>query len=219
MRNFLFSTLIVFLFSSGVAQAGHEKGNGAYGLDCYFPSRGSVAFLYDVMEAYQRYGLRIHDPRQNSRDYDLANLAILYVEGLERLDPPRAAKYKGWIKSFKSEAKFLSSIELTDTEDLGVGIIPEGCKLQQMVVQVSSVLPRGPRYLINAEVWKKTDFFNRAATLVHEVIYRDLIESNPAVSTSEGVRYLNMLLFSSDIKNLKPEEYKVLMERLGFNRR
>ncbi|MBS1970914.1 MAG: hypothetical protein JSU04_11440 [Bdellovibrionales bacterium] len=219
----MFRTLIaifmtLFSVSTWAQVSGHEKGNGGYGVSC--PSvDGTNVFLYDTVEAKLRYNLSVQDPRPSPyAGISLIDTALLYLNSIKNLDPNRYKKYKTWIEDFPKNARALPSAEMGPVGDIGFSILPKGCRLEQLVIQHEPVGPEDRRYLINSDLWQKMGVLDRAATMLHEVIYRDLLEINPAVRTSEKVRYLNALIFSGELGKRTPSQYRDLMKHLGFTR-
>lgn len=212
--------LIMTLFSANTwAQvSGHEKGNGGYGVVC--PGRNGLnVFLYDVVEAQLRYNLLIQDPRpMPTANVSVIDTALLFIKSLKTLDPPRYQRYKTWIQEFPSNVRVLKSAEMGAVGDIGFSILPKGCTLEQIVIQHEPLAPEDLRYLLNGELWGKMETLNRAATILHEVIYRDLLRINPSVQSSEKVRYLNALIFSDELRKRTPAQYQDLMKHLGFIR-
>lgn len=91
MKSLLILFFLSFSFLSTYAQAGHDKGNGAYGLSCLSYDNTPMSFLYDVVEANKIYDLTIYAPKGQDTPF---LIALAYIEGLKKLDPVRYEKYK-----------------------------------------------------------------------------------------------------------------------------
>jgi hypothetical protein len=91
------------------------------------------------------------------------------------------------------------------------------CKVEQLIIQSEPKFPFEKRYLISRPLWDALDHLNRAAAILHEVVYRDAV--NMGHQNSMASRYYNSLLFSNSLERLDSESYLKLVsdkDGLGF---
>jgi hypothetical protein len=148
---------------------GDRVGNGGDVVVC-----GNKVELLDVYEARVSNHV-IYKPV--GKDYKQMFQDIIQKH-LSNIQPVRSARYLNHQGTFESEAQFLPGIELNDVDDAGMVAIPKGCKLKQIVIQLSDdERPAGkPRYTVSLDLWKRLDEFNKAALVLHEIFYREAIE-------------------------------------------
>ncbi len=171
--------LLIVSFITFTATAGDRVGNGGDVIVC-----GDKVELLDLYEARVRGFKPLKLTTQNHED--------MFREVLERrlsqLQPQRASRYREYGQEFFRESLILPGIELSDVADAGLAVIPRGCKLEQIAVQLADgdIIPGANRYTISQDLWDKLDEFNKMALMLHEVIYREAIKKN--VGTSMTVR-------------------------------
>lgn len=221
MQKRFLSTFVVLLTLMGSVSRGSdwtEVGNGGDVIVC---RRGPQTYtMYDAYESEHRYGLTPKYPPyqdidrseypHNSKEYFYvaAQIAQSMVERLRLLDPVRYRKYSDWISQYESEAQFLDNATLTDIPDTGIGTLPAGCYLEQLIIQRPPRFPGQPRYMIAHDFWRYMSFEDQVVAILHEVIYRDAREADPKVRSSERVRYFNALIISDKISRMSLEEYR-----------
>ncbi|MBC7429710.1 MAG: hypothetical protein H7336_13925, partial [Bacteriovorax sp.] len=161
-------TLIAVSMSFSTFAGGDRVGNGGDVVVC----KNSVELL-DIYEA-RLNGHVLKNPEGQSYK---GKLAHLLNKKLIPLQPERAKKYLGNLDTFESEAAFLPGIILNDVDDAGMVAIPKGCKLKQIIIQLSdSERPPGrKRYTVSLDLWNKLDDFNKMALVLHEIVYREAI--------------------------------------------
>ncbi len=171
--------LLIFISLSCTAVAGDRVGNGGDVIVC-----GDKVELLDLYEARVRGFKPLKPTSQNHEDM----LREVLDLRLARLQPQRASRYREYGQEFFRESLILPGIELSDVADAGLAVIPRGCKLEQIVVQLADgdIIPGANRYTISQDLWDKLDEFNKMALMLHEVIYREAITKN--VGTSMTVR-------------------------------
>jgi hypothetical protein len=198
--------LMACLALAATAYAG-EKGNGGDVVVCHNPD-GSVrsAELYDYVEARFRDGRTINlgDPGQTVEE-----MVETVLARIQRLDTTRALLYRGWLRDFFAEAKFIAGVELTDIPDTGDAILPVGCALRQLVAQMNDPFRPRQRYVISKDYWDLLDNSSKAGTILHEFFLREFatdfghensrvarffngLFSDPAVAELAWVHYLTL---------------------------
>lgn len=206
--------LVCFLFFGlkSVAGGGHVVGNGGYVLEC--ESNGITKwFSYDLEEGIILNQLM---PKYSSfKSYkEKANDVI---NRISKINPFRAKLYKQWLLTFETESQFLKTdMDLVNIPDISVGVVPRNCSLRQAIVQISSPGINEPRYLINSTIWNQLDENQKAALVIHELIYREAISEENRHQNSVQVRKLNQWLHSGKLENMTVQNYIELIHQLQF---
>jgi hypothetical protein len=138
------------------------------------------------------------------------------LQRLERVSPRRAQSYLLTMNQFFENAQFLKDTELVDVEDSLHLILPKGCKIEQLVIQRPKVLPGEMMYSVNQDLWDHLDLTQRAGLILHEVVYREAIES--AHSDSRAARYLTALIASPKFETISQIEFVELLKMLKFTK-
>lgn len=223
MRFFRLLLFTVMLSSQyGYAIDWTEVGNGGDVLIC---NTAPHARMFDVHESVSRYDLIPvfptfeapvrHSPEDTTNGKEHLQIAIdIALEMMTRLkdkDPKRYQRYSQWIRDFPAESKFLDDTYLIDVPDIGVGALPVGCFLEQLIIQKNPLFPQSKRYTIAHDFWKHMPFEHQAAAIIHEVLYREAILLDNWISSSERIRYFNSLILSDEIKNMSLEQYREML--------
>ncbi len=192
MRSiFFFIALLCSSISMGNAKV---VGNGGNVIVCK-DAREKVTSvqLLDYFELQQNGGSLQLNPALGDFTAMLKNLLARW----KTVAPKRMEQYSKWLDSFISEAGFYSGIEIPPTEDTGVIGIPTGCAIHPAAFQRpdSEIFPGVRRYTLSKDLWDQMSEVQRAGLVLHELIYREAIQSLHA--TSFATRYLNGYLSSS----------------------
>ncbi|MBY0414370.1 MAG: hypothetical protein K2Q18_09400, partial [Bdellovibrionales bacterium] len=123
--------------------------------------------------------------------------------------------YEGYLKTFFLETRWLTSGVLTDIPDSDHIALPSAdCKILQIANQSTPILNSDKRYLIDKNLFDNLDNDQKAALLLHEVIYREGIQIGHKNSISS--RFLNSLIMSVDIDSLSIQDFSEILQKLGF---
>lgn len=214
--------IVTFLYSAIVAAAGPDwadRGNGGDVIAC----QKDGYTMYDAYEAEKRYGLMPQfilvspagegDTAEEKWEMTV-EIAQNLIDRLMKVDRSRWEKYSKWLQTFKEEARFVVNAELFDIPDTGIGFIPPGCELKQLVIQREPKFPHDRRYIIAMDHWLWLEPQDAAAAVIHELLYREVAALRPEVRTSEALRYFNALILSNEIAKLTPSEYLELTRRV-----
>lgn len=187
-----FALLILVLNLSNQAfGGGNELGNGGDVFFCPAKSANQV-MMVDIYEALLA-----------GRKLDFGPKGLNYREKVKyvlhrwaALSPLRVERYLEWLEQFDAEAKFISGVTLPNIADEGIVAIPDGCEIRQIAIQLADadLGTSYTRYTISKDLWDLLDEDNRAALVLHEIIFREAIIANQRVSIR--VRHLNTLLWS-----------------------
>lgn len=193
---------------SAQANNWYDRGNAGFVLACV----GKKPVVLDLHENSTR---QIGEIQFSSQTSVLAK-ALDIIGRLEARDMGRAAQYKSWALSFFDEVQWVREAAFHQTPDLGMVIIPNGCRLEQVVFQRNPSILNKTRYLIDENLWNQLDSDNQAALVVHEVIYREFMNSATKELASERIRIFNLALHTDILVNLGLPEYISLLQELHF---
>jgi hypothetical protein len=199
----LLSSLFAFAPDNSVQNRllGNEVGNGGDVVICPSADGLSIAVL-DYFEARKMMP-------QLPLDLVGGNAAELIdraLTRLERVDPIRAKRYRDHAIELLSgsDSYFLSGLELRDINDSGY--VPLGdCKIQQAVIQREPWHPLDRRFTFDGDLWSRLPVGDQAGLILHEVIYREVLELGQRNSTS--VRQLVAWLSSPLFEQVSQEQY------------
>jgi hypothetical protein len=189
-----------------------EIGNGGDVVVCR-NNDGSVKSieLLDFYEARIMRGLQID---LGDASLPLDEKVLMELHRLAQVSPKRSAKYAEEVHRFFSEGNFISGISLVDIPDSGHLAFPDGCKVEQIVIQQNPQFSEDRRYTINKDLYDLLDNNNKAGLAVHEVILKEAVEGG--ASNSIGTRYLNSYLASAKIDTLGEHQIFNLFQKLQF---
>lgn len=185
----LILVLSLFLSVNSFANNWYDRGNGGVILTC----QGSAPQVLDLYEAQTRFNLTVVPTKAQG---DEMQIAAELIGRLADKDPSRANLYSAWLKTFMTDAQFVTG-SFAKTPDLGSVVIPDGCDLQQAVVQQQPSVVNAYRYLVNKNLWSQLDANNKAALILHEIIYREMITTPSQEFSSERIRYFNDLIHAN----------------------
>lgn len=209
MKNFL--VLVLTLGCSFAAQAGddwYEKGNGGFLLSC----PGKAQRIFDFYEGETRHLFQMNVTENQKLDTRMNWV----LDRLHKVNPTRAALYKGWYESFFLESQFLENTKLNPLGDIGFGYIPKECQLEQVIFQRSPSILNRSRYMINRDLWDTLDVVQKSLLITHELIYRELTAPGYGHQTSESVRYFNALIHSENLAQISTKDYLLALQELRF---
>lgn len=207
----LFVFVGAFAFSL-FARAGGQLGNGADVIVCTSGFKTTVELL-DIYEARTLYGRQWKNEVLEGQNLELSAVVgiVHFLKLLDQKLPVKSVRIRSYEREFFDEALFLDGIELTDIPDSMEIVIPGGCRLAQLVVQLPSPEPGQRRYTINRDLWKLLDAEGRVGAILHEIIYRDQVSLGH--TDSRWTRYLTGLLISKAIQTMTPDDTRALMRR------
>jgi hypothetical protein len=194
---------LVLLVTSVSAYAGGDRvGNGGDVVVC-----GNQVELLDIFEARLNGHTFYHPPGSDYKEM----LKNVLERNLKEIQPKRYKRYSNYLETFESEAVFYPGIQLNDIDDAGMVTLPTGCKLEQIIIQLSdNERPPGKkRYSVSLDLWNRLDEFNKMALTFHEIIYREAIEY--ASSNSMVVRLMVAELLDENWKiSLNPYHSNII---------
>jgi len=202
-KNILLLWLFCIFVAEFVLAGGHIISTGGNVLIC---ENNGVKTLttYDLVEGDALFGL---SPVYSEKT-DYFEKATDIISRLQILNPTRAHLYLKWLGTFKNESHFLpEGFRLIGIPDLGLGVLPPNCHLEQTIVQSSAPGYGEFRYTINSDVWSALDDNQKAALVIHEIIYREAILPENQHQNSGYVRQLNQLLHADRLRTMRLRSY------------
>ncbi|MFV3410283.1 hypothetical protein ACNH6C_16855 [Bdellovibrio bacteriovorus] len=213
----LMPLLLVFPVTQALALSDwQEVGNGGQVLVC-----PSGVTMYDYSEAQLRYRLtpkmpeanvvfpvNPHIPKEN-------RLALELLKRFRGFDVSWYGNAEGLILHFYSEANLISGVDLVTIRDTGMGFIPRGCRLEQLIAQSRPSVPEDRYYKINADLWDWMFPEQRATAILHEVLYR-LSPKAKFIFSSEKIRYVVGLVLADTLKDKSAEEVNSILLEAGL---
>ncbi|WII73939.1 hypothetical protein QJS83_08625 [Bdellovibrio sp. 22V] len=188
------SLFVLVLFISFPAFAQYVVRNGGYTVQCLDARPKTL----EIMEG-EAQGFAIH--YSSKRSY-LAKAADL-ISRISLVDAGKSQKYTAWLKEWKSQIIWMPELDLYSPADKGTVVLPfKHCRERIGIVQINETRFGEQKYWINPVVWNNLDEDQKAALLLHELIYRDLLEEHPE-SNAFLVRKINLKIHTVDIAREK----------------
>jgi hypothetical protein len=198
MKNIVF---ISILFTCSLSwSSGNRVGNGGDVIKC-----AKITQLLDIYEGEIKL-----KKFKSTEKYKEIITAVL--SNLQRLNPNQAKQYTKRFDEMTMEIEFRSDIELTDIKDEKNIFKAKGCKLLQIAVRRNEISKDTKRFVIDEDLWKELNETNKAALLLHELIYEHLYKLGEV--DSQKARILNAYLFSAKANEEGPKEYWELVRSL-----
>lgn len=179
---------------------GGMDGGGGNALLCKDGARFSITLL-DVYEA-KELGLKIE-----SKHTDFKEIIKDSLDNLKSVSPTRAAIYKAHIDKLLLSDTRLSNTQWVENkvmpviDDVKLATFPHNCLLVQAAVQrplVQLTVPYAKTYIINSDVFRLLSPIDKAALVLHEVLYRESIYAGH--ENSVFARHLVGIIMSGEIK-------------------
>lgn len=133
---------------------------------------------------------------------------------LKRLSPDRARKYLEWAKDFDQNSVLKENVTLTRIPDDNLKYTPASADAVQIVIQSEPQFPEDRRYMVSKDLWQLLNEESRAGLILHEVIYREAIQSGQ--TNSYLTQYFNAYISSGKIDELDQSQFNELLRRVGF---
>jgi len=220
MRNQVLTLVAtVSSLSTITARADRDVGNGGDVVVCEVANSQPTIELLDVFEA-RRLGLNLDF---GPSDLNLAERVKFVLQRLETHDRARLQYYLDELSSFfvadlwrQDSAEIQIDTILEDIPDeAGYRSIPNGCHIEQIVIQSLSPLPGQKRFTIDDELWSGLSTDNQVALIVHELLFADALYNRSAKSWQ--VRHLNGQMLRKDFNSFSAEVYANLLKLTGFD--
>lgn len=193
--------VFAFLFAAPSAFAQYVVRNGGYVVSC----RNEVPLALEVAEA-QAQGLSMDYSSARGFQVKVADL----ISRIRAVNAEKAAKYTRWLQEWPKQVRWHARIELQGPNDQGTIKLKPGCRMRIAVVQTNESRFGVQEYAIDSMLWQSLNEDQKAALVMHEFIYRDILEENPS-SNSSWVRHMNILVHSLDFQFRDRRAFSELM--------
>ena len=173
--------IITAVLMTSIQSFAGQDGNGGFGLDC-----GGKVQLLDLYEAQARYKYNVNlGPANLSVDQKFE----IMMKRLDRINSRLADRYREQYKNLWSMAEILMSAKIIKNDDtlvaseiayeldVGTTIYPENCSLIPLARNVMDNTLDKNIYFIG-KYWNKIDNDNKAALILHELMYFDFLSKN-----------------------------------------
>ena len=205
--------LIVILLSS-LSYADVKVGNGGDVVVCRNASNEITSIeALDIYEGRVRWQIELDLGEASLFPLQKVELAL---SRLGRISSIRAERYLEKAKQFEADALFLDNTELPDISDSNHLIFPKNCKVEQIIIQRTPTFPDDRRYLISNDLWKQLDPTNKAALILHEIIYGEALEYDHPDSVP--TRYFSAHLMSHRFESFTPKEMADFLKMIRFRK-
>jgi len=215
MKAHLFLLLLLTLSGNLLAQpaeGGKEIGNGGDVVVCR--DRNDLITSVELLDFYEARTLRNVHHDLGSNDLSIDEKIQIAINRLHPFSLQLAEKFQTNANKFMSEASFLPNITLIDIPDSLHLIIPNGCTVEQIIIQKDPIYPEDFRYIINKDLWDILDNDNKAGLILHEIIYQDSISR--AQTNSTQTRYFNAILTSAQFEKFNNKRMAQLFKSVGI---
>lgn len=207
MKHFILGLAVLASFTANAGQ----DGNGGDVITC---PNVKEATLLDFQEGKRRgFAIDLGTPNLSLREK-----VSIYLKRIERLTPVRAKIYREEaekmlvdIEKYQATGENLQqNILFTEEEQVDIPdsdhrMIPPNCKIEQIAVQRLPQFDEDRFYTINIGLWKRLNQDHKAGLIMHEVIFKELIEHGHPNSVT--ARYLNTLFASKKSETMTLEQY------------
>lgn len=192
--------------------AGQDRGGGS-GVVCRNDD-GKITSV-EVLDYYEAKTLLSLNLDLGPKDLGYVDKVKLVAQRLKRVDKILSDYLVREIENFESNSSFISTSDLTRISDFSSPVTPpEGCNIVQMAANKVSPLPFEKIFLVNADLWMKSNNQTKAGLALHEILFRFGRSYPQVVATSDQIRYFNALISSSEFENMDTQSYVALSSRI-----
>lgn len=163
----------------------------------YYDHEGQIQNIeiLDIYEARTRWGLELN-MGEPSEPYEQKISRIL--ERVKVYDIYRYHTYKAKFEKFHENAVFWPDANLPNIEDSNHITLDKKCDLRQIAIQNYKRVAGDKDFIISEYLWNKLDEINKAALVLHEIIYQEMVNKF-GHQNSTHARYYNVLLMSDKL--------------------
>ncbi len=208
----ILNALTIFLLvalQQGAFASAKVVGNGGDAVVCRDQNNSIKSVeIFDYFEARVLREIYVELPDSNSPE----NIAIEALNTLKHFSPIRAEKYEKLIREFSENMKLVPN--LVDIPDSGHIAMPDGCGIEQLVVQQKPTFPEDKRFLVNNRLWPNMTDKQKAGMMLHEAFYTEALERSH--DDSRKTRYFHSKMVSTDAKNMTDKEFSELVQLSDF---
>lgn len=208
MRFDVILIVLSSLISWTTAFAGDTKGNGGDFVVC---DTGEAVRTVELLDYYESRNI-LHWSMTTTTATTPVARALELLDHLDAAAPEKANEYRQDVATFMDNATFIADSVLPDIHDSQHVFVGEGCKLMQAAIQRQPRTPSERRYTIAKDLWDRAAVIDQAGLILHEVIYKDLL--NLGHADSKRTRYFNGLIASGP---LTPARYAETVRLVGLD--
>lgn len=193
--NYKLFLFVLFLAAKTFAQ--NRVGNGGDVVTC----RDKLPQVLDLYES----SAEIITATETDYQKIVSERLNLLAEAHKKL----ADQYRMKFSSLLNDSEFKANAKLTDIKDSEHLVLPKGCRLKQAAIRKNAISKNEKLFLFDDDNWQEMDSLNKAALIMHEIIYDHFYKLGEPNSVK--VRKLNALLFS---KNFDKKQFWQLIQDL-----
>lgn len=185
--------------------SGKDIGNGGIGVVCTDKDGNETVEFLDLMKARVFWNMKVATIEGDNE----IEMAKNVISKIREVDPQRYLKYKKDIENFYSESKILRDYVLGSTNDFRVHGEFKNCRYQNIISQLDLSgnefdqndlnYREDARYLIDGNLFDMLTTQDKAALIIHEVIYKEAILVGH--EKSHHVTYFNAYLHSEKFQS------------------
>ena len=203
IRRIIFA-IILFCRFSAYASLPTDVGGGGFVIKCTDELGDDHYRTFDVWEQSKMlqvdsYGLKGKNWREKVH---------FALNRLKRVDYPFAYAISAVTKDLEEnmERYLVKNLTFPDIKDYTDIVISKSCVKMPAAFQIKAPFYGQNKFYFSSEVWGKLDEFNKASLVLHEAIYKVLIDFEGALN-SDFVRYLNFFISSDLMDTVSKKEY------------
>ena len=183
-----------------------DRGNGGDVVVCpdnHEDLEGGKISMLDYYETQKKWNLV---PNLGGAELTVLEKVELILSRIREMDPLRYKKYHEYVDLFFEESLIEPDLRIPEINDDGVIRLPnDSCSIEQIAAQMEPELPGDKRYYIKKELYDQLSRNSKAALILHEVLYRDALQSGH--QNSRRVRYFNAYLMSGEVSKFSFNDY------------
>lgn len=214
--------VLIMLLSLNI-HAGNEKGNGGDAIVCR-NSKGNIvkSELLDYYEG-RSYRQMAHtfEAQMSHREFFEKLAAKLIDFDADRFTgfKEEALKLLKSMEEYRSGAPqslpgyVYSSGSLPDIADSAHLIMPKGCAVEQLVIQVAQAYPEDPKFIIQSEILESLSENDFRGIILHEVLYKHFITAF-WVTDSVTTRYFHQVVTFDSLDSFNFMDYVQLLKEI-----
>ena len=206
----VYATALFFTLSMGLnAFAGGERtGNGGDVISCTTGNVTSTQSLdfFEMTNSHHSPGAGQALPHTDQVQYIIRRVATLM--------PHLGQAFQERFDQFSGDS-LVVDYPLANIPDTGQVNIPDNCSINQVVIRMPSRLPFGKQYIIRKQYWDALDEENKAAVMLHEIVYGYAVDELQA-QDSKYSRALVGSLMSYELNYMSALDLGDTLHRLQF---
>lgn len=192
-----YKTLLFVVFLAAKTFAQNRVGNGGDVVTCKDKSP-QVLDLYESSAEIM-----------TTTETDYQKIVSERLDLLAEAHKKTADQYRTKFSGFLNDSDFKANAKLTDIKDSEHLVLPKDCRLKQAAIRKNAIAKNEKLFLFDDDNWQEMDSLNKAALIMHEIIYDHFYKLGERNSIK--ARKVNALLFS---KNFNKKQFWELIQDL-----